>query len=114
MKSPKPLALATALLACAATIQPAAARFYDAFNLPDTNWTLAANSGTASIGSSVLTLTSPASALSNPTATLNTNQALTGTRQSILVRSHSGVAAKTVFFLWATDPATGNKLELKI
>jgi hypothetical protein len=103
----------TALLGIAFLTQSASARLYDRFD-SSVNWALAANGGTAAIGSSYLTLSSPAGVLSNPTATLNSNQALTGSRQSILARSHSGSVNKTVFFLWATDPATGNKLELKI
>src|SRR5690242_4670360 len=93
--------------------QTAGARLYDRFD-SGANWTLAANGGTATIGSSVLTLTAPAGVLSTPTATLISAQNLTGSRQSILTRSHTGSANKTVFFLWATDTATGNKLELKI
>ena len=94
--------------------QTARARFYDRFDLPDTNWGLVQNGGTAVITNSELTLTAPANTIANPTATLTPAQALSGTRQSILVRSHTGVAAKTVFFLWAVDTATGNMLELKI
>jgi hypothetical protein len=101
-------------LSLLAMSQSAFARFYDRFDSPDSNWTLDQNSGTAVIANSALTLTAPASTIANPEAILNSAQTLTGTRQSILVRAHSGVAAKTVFFLWAMDSATGNKLELKI
>jgi hypothetical protein len=100
-------------LALALTTQVAPGRLYDNFN-SGANWTLSDNGGTAVIASSELTLTSPAGVLSTPTATLNAAQAVTGTRQSILVRSHTGVANATVFFLWATDTATGNRLELKL
>ncbi len=100
------------LLALGAMSQSAMARLYDNFN-SSVNWTLAGNGGSAVIGSSVLTLTSPANALSDPTATLISGQVLTGSRQSILVRSHTGTANSTVFFLWATD-SSGNRLELKL
>jgi hypothetical protein len=105
--------IAAALLGLAIVSQPAGARLYDRFD-SGAKWTLAGNGGTATIGSSVLTLTTPAGVISDPTATLNSAQVLTGSRQSILARSHTGSANKTVFFLWATDTATGNKLELKI
>ncbi|HZV35474.1 MAG TPA: hypothetical protein VFB72_12950 [Verrucomicrobiae bacterium] len=101
------------LVALSLAIQPVSARLYDNFNNAN-NWTLAANGGTSVIGSSVLTLTSPSGKLSNPTATLKSSQALSNSRQSILVRSHTGVANSTVFFLWAIDESTGNYLELKL
>ncbi|HXT13939.1 MAG TPA: hypothetical protein VN873_20480 [Candidatus Angelobacter sp.] len=94
--------------------QTAQARFYDRFDTPDANWDLTANGGTASIANSELTLSAPAGTISNPSAELTAAQTLTGTRQSILVRSHTGEANKTVFFFWAVDTATGNMLELKI
>lgn len=99
-------------LALAALAQSASARLYDNFN-SSANWTLANNSGSATIGSSVLTLTAPASVLCTPSATLNAAQGLSGTRQSILVRSHSGVSHSTVFFFWATA-SSGNQLEIKL
>jgi hypothetical protein len=101
------------LVGSALMLQTATARLYDNFDT-DTNWMLFNNSGTAEIGSSVMTLTSPAGALSDPTATLISPQSLTGSRQSVLVRSHSGVANSTVFFYWANDLSTSNKLELKL
>jgi hypothetical protein len=100
-------------LGLSALLQTAGARLYDSFDT-STNWSLADNGGTAVIGSSVLTLNAPASALSNPTAALKSSQALSGSRQSILVRSHTGAAHSTVFFLWAIDEPTGNLLELKL
>lgn len=101
------------LVALSVLSNSATARLYDNFNTSD-NWTLIANGGTAAIGSSVLTLTSPANDVSNPSATTKVAQTLTGSRQSILVRSHTGVSGKTVFFFWATDPSTSNGLEIKL
>ena len=106
--------LLTIVLGLTLMSQTALARFYDAFDSPDGNWTLTDNGGTSVIANSVLTLTAPASTIANPTAGLIGTQTLAGTRQSILVRSHTGVANKTAFFFWAMDTATGNMLELKI
>jgi hypothetical protein len=103
------------LLVLAATLQTATARLYDNFST-NTNWTLSDNEGSATIETNVLTLYSPNSLLSSPTATLIPAQKLTGSRQSILVEAHNStdVTNKTVFFLWAYDTATSNKLELKL
>lgn len=91
----------------------ATARFYDDF-ANDDNWILSDDSGSAVIETNVLLLTSPSGILSTPTATCNSEQSLTDSRQSILVRSHTGVTDSTVFFFWAIDSVTGNKLELKL
>lgn len=93
--------------------QTASARLYDNFST-NTNWTLSSNGGSASIQTNVLTLFSPNSMVSDPTATLKSEQVLTDSRQSILVEAHTGLLQSTAFFLWAIDPATGNKLELKL
>jgi hypothetical protein len=98
-------------LGIALMAQTAGARLYDRFD-SSANWTLAANSGTAVIGSSELTLTAPSGVNATPTATLNSAQGLTGTRQSILVRNHTGSLNHSVFFLLAASG--GNQLELKI
>lgn len=88
-----------------------AVRLYDRFD-DGTQWTLAPNSGTASIGSSVLTLTSPSGVNSTPTATAISAQTLTGFRHSILVRNHTPSLNHSAFFFWATSGA--NQLEIKI
>jgi hypothetical protein len=93
--------------------QTASARLYDNFS-SSTNWTLSNYEGSATINTNVLTLYSPNSLLSNPNATLIPHQTLTDSRQSILVEAHKGATNSTVFFLWAYDAATSNKLELKL
>lgn len=104
---------AVSSLALAAALQSASARTYDNFANGD-NWTLDDNGGSAVVESNTLVLTAPAGVLSNPTATLNLEQVLTDSRQSILVENHTGVTDSSVFFLWAIDSVTGNKLELKL
>lgn len=104
---------AVSALALAMLSQTAGARLYDTFANGD-NWILYNNSGSAVIETNALVLTSPAGVLSSPTATLNSEQTLTDSRQSILVRAHTGVTDSTVFFYWAVDSVTGNKLELKL
>jgi hypothetical protein len=105
--------VAAVFLAQSLFLQIASARLYDNFSTI-TNWTLSGNGGSAAIQTNVLTLTSPNGALSTPTAKLKSEQVLTGSRQSILVEAHTGLMASTAFFLWAIDPATSNKLELKL
>ncbi|HXB58843.1 MAG TPA: hypothetical protein VNU95_04740 [Candidatus Acidoferrales bacterium] len=97
----------------AVSVTTATARLYDDFANGD-NWILSNDSGTAVIETNVLLLTSPSGVLSTPTATCNSEQSLTDSRQSILVESHTGVTDSTVFFFWAIDSVTGNKLELKL
>ena len=112
MKIPLNYAIA-GLIASSTLSQIATARLFDNFDT-SANWNLINNGGSAAIGSSVLTLSSPASDVSNPSATTKVNQTLTGSRQFILVRSHTGVSGSTVFFFWATDPVSGNGLEIKL
>jgi hypothetical protein len=98
----------------AMAVTTADAKLYDDFPTGDADWILSTNGGTAVIKTNVLLLTSPSGVLSTPTATLNSEQSLNDTRQSILVESHTGVTDSTVFFFWAIDSVTGNKLELKL
>jgi hypothetical protein len=98
----------------AVSVTTATAKLYDNFPTGDANWILSTNGGSAVIETNVLLLTSPSGVLSTPTATLNSEQSLHNTRQSILVESHVGVTDSTVFFFWAIDSVTGNKLELKL